>query len=356
MKKIICLAVISVALAGCTNSETDWMPENGGEVVLGIDKLSLSMETKAIYDGVAGTAGSGKLNSIGVLVTKGSAGSMTIYSAGTSLTTFTTSDGKAWATSTPIYLNNTVGTVYAWVPYTLNPTVAASGDHTVSGVNVSQSQTFNAANTWECNQEDYLYGTSNNTTGSTTQPTASKTSPTVTNFYLQHALAKVSFKIMKANGQTLNTDDYVKKIVLKSAGNKFVFGSGKTMNIHTGAISGAAGAGDLTLAPSGYGSAACKQLSAYAAAYAGVDVKAYGLVAPVASASSDLTVELTLGPNAALNAATDRTYTNTTKANLQWEKGKHYTYTITVTDAALVISNVSVNAWADQPAVDVPVQ
>lgn len=70
-------------------------------------------------------------------------------------------------------------------------------------------------------------------------------------------------------------------------------------------------------------------------------------------------VKITLGPTGALDAEKDHTYQtkNNTSVNVNWEQGKHYVYTMTVTDRGIEFGEVQVIGWDETPpAVSVPVE
>ena len=69
-------------------------------------------------------------------------------------------------------------------------------------------------------------------------------------------------------------------------------------------------------------------------------------------------VKITLGPTGALDAVKDHTYQTKEKTvAATWEQGKHYVYTMTVTDKGIEFSQVQVVGWDDSPeAVVVPVE
>ena len=92
--------------------------------------------------------------------------------------------------------------------------------------------------------------------------------------------------------------------------------------------------------------------------FSSVTPQAYGLVAPVSNIS--LTgVKVTLGATGALTGGNDHTYSTVSGNSLSvtWEKGKHYIYTMTVTDRGLEFGSVEVADWESSgDPVTVPVE
>ena len=87
-------------------------------------------------------------------------------------------------------------------------------------------------------------------------PTAEKSTPKVSRqqssvvLSMQHALSKISFKVMKGKEQTVTTEDYVKKVELTS-NNAFVTAASPatevTMQLTDGTLTGTLTTGTLTL-------------------------------------------------------------------------------------------------------------
>lgn len=355
-------------LASCTGVETD-LPENwpGDEMTaLSIQTLSLREETKAIYEDTGSDESSNPnhLGTIGVLVTKGS-NPREYYSDSNQTQAFTCSgsdDSKTWSTTTALYLGDTEGAVYAWGPSTAMGQLDESTPKVpvVSAPVVLVDQTFAYNNQWKTNQVDYLYGTD----ADKNTPKVSRRQSSVT-LSMQHALAKISFKVMKGKGQAVTAEDYVKKVELTSTNTVFVVASlpatGVALRLTDGTLTGTSTTTTLTLtATTGTGEQG--QIAAWAekansgtADFSAVTPQVYGLVAP---ANVDaIGVRITLGA-AGILADEDHTYSTTADntISVNWEKGKHYIYTMTVTDRGLEFSSVEVVAWeSGGNSVDVPV-
>ncbi|MCL3850360.1 fimbrillin family protein [Parabacteroides sp. GYB001] len=368
IKKTGLAVVLLAALCGCNSVEID----TGGTTdpvggATGIP-LSVSMNfsgatiaTKSVYDKVGSEAG--QLGAVGVLVAaKNSSGEFVAY---------TTKDADSykqyniniadtdttWKATNQIYLNNNDGTVYAWAPVTgegaLSATpVIATDKLTATGVNVVAAQTFDVVSQSACSQTDYLYATKSATDAA--QQTVNKTDFKA-NLFMHHALAKVSFKIMKGeNDPAPDENDYVKKIELTSKTNRFLTASAGTMKLTDGTLDGTSAVATLTMSAVA-GKAA--QAVEYAETYDDITAQAYGLVAPLASADKDLSVKVTLGSNDA-KTDKDRSYQTKTgnEVTFQWEKGKEYTYTINISDVALEIVSVKIVDFGTGGTTNLPVQ
>lgn len=367
--KRVCVALSFPALFfSCSSLEIEDVPGGGPDGTAGDVPLNVLMNvsgpaTKAIFEEV-GTAGANKVASIGVLVARGAAGAYESYTVlpTDSYKTFavaiapkegeTGKNDTTWtAASKSIYLNNNEGMVYGWAPVGSDNPAITQAAITVAGVKVGAEQTFDAAtNRWECSQADYLYGTDADGAHQTVSKKAPKAS-----LYMRHALAKVSFKIMKGeNDPDPDTKDYVKKIELTSASSHFMTGDAMTMSLVDGVLtSGTTGTALL------FAATASKALQAakYVKDYAGVTAQAYGLVAPVAEAKNDLSIKLTLGTNDA-ETDQDRSYETgeLSKTTFTWEQGKEYIYTINISDVALEVVSVQIVPFGVGGTTNLPVQ
>lgn len=358
MKQITYYLLAAFLLGACTEVETYVEDvDQGTSVPLAINGLGMSVETRAIVDDVSNDGAANHLKQIGVLVTKvNDRGTVESYSP-TVPTQKYTYDGALWTPDNALNLANAEGTLYAWAPTTYSGVLATDKTPVIKSIKILDTQKINAGtNEWDTDQEDLLYGSSSEAVGNAEHHKVSKATPAVDNLYMQHALCKISFRIMKGDGQTVNTSDYVKQIELIDEANSSFLSSprpsvGMTMSLTDGTLAGLAATQKLTLSM-----AKQAQVAEYAADYAKVTVaQGYGLVAP--KASGEMTIQLTMGPMGALNAATDRTYKNSQPlAGVVWERGKHYVYRITVTDQGLKITDVSVVGWGEGAITDVPVE
>lgn len=359
---------ILTALYGCNSVEI----ETGGTTgpVDGTTNIPLNVNmnfsgativTKSVYDKIG--TGADKLGAVGVLVaTTNSSGEFVAYATKESdsykqYNINIADTDTTWKADNQIYLNNNDGTVYAWAPVTgdnaLSATpVIATDKLTATGVAVVADQTFDATSQSACSQTDYLYATKSASDAG--QQTVNKTDFKA-DLFMHHALAKVSFKIMKGeNDPAPDENDYVKKIELTSKSSRFLTASGGTMKLTDGTMEGTSAGATLTLAAL-TGKAA--QAVEYADTYDNITAQAYGLVAPLPSAEKDLSVKVTLGPNDA-KTEKDRSYQTKTgsEVTFQWEKGKEYTYTINISDVALEIVSVKIVDFGTGETTNLPVQ
>lgn len=369
-------------LASCTGIETDSPEERpgGGEeekVAMSIQTLSLREETKTIYDDTGNDENSNPnhLGSIKVLVTKGT-NPVEYYSDSNQTQTFTCSSGggggKTWGTTTVLYLGDTEGSVYAWAPATMEGELNNDSPKipVMKSPIISAGQTFAYNNQWKTNQVDYLYGTD----ASKSTPKVSRQQSSVA-LSMQHALSKISFKVMKAKGQTVSLEDFVKKVELTSSSTAFVITptppTNVIMKLADGTLTGTSTTETLTLTAT-TGTNEQGQIATWAeessggsggsgggsgtADFSAVTPQAYGLVAP--ASVGNIGVKITLGATGALDGK-DHTYSTTenNKISVNWEKGKHYIYTMTVTDRGLEFNSVSVVDWESSgEPVAVPVE
>lgn len=360
MKQISYYLLAAFLLGACTEVETYVEDaEQGAGVPLAINGLGMSVETRAIVDGVGNDGTANHLKQIGVLVTKVKTGSVVeLYSLNNTPQTYAY-DGTLWTPNKALNLANAEGTLYAWAPTSYDGILSANIP-VIKSVKILDTQQINAgSNEWETDQEDLLYGSAGEAVGNAEHHKVNKAAPAVENLYMQHALCKISFRIMKGDGQTVNTSDYVKQIELIDEANSSFLCSAKptagmSMSLADGVFAGLIATQKLTLNMLTKGKQA--QVAEYAADYAKVTfAQGYGLVAP--KASGIMAIQLTVGPEGALNAATDRTYKNSQPlTGVVWEKGKHYVYRITVTDQGLKITDVSVVGWGEGAITDVPVE
>lgn len=324
--------------------------------------------SRAIYDGVATTAGAGKLNKIKLMIAASENGVYADYDDANVSAAYT-AEAKpgepletVWKADADIYLNNNKGLIYAWAPVdgegalTGTPAVAAGGI-TLAGATVPKEQTFDATagNRWKCSQTDYLFGLSGHEVGSAKHDTVSKIDRATT-VYMHHALAKVSFKVMKGEGQpAVDVNDYVKQIKLASTANDFVSGTGLSMSLVDGTLTAGTSCDTLVFTAE---TGKSLQTVAYADTYASVTSQVYGLIAPLTNASNVMSMKLTLGPN---DGTTDKdriyeTGNSQNKMQINWERGKEYIYTVKIADKTLDVALVQIVAFEPEAEQEFPVE
>ncbi|WP_293717171.1 fimbrillin family protein [uncultured Parabacteroides sp.] len=345
----VCMA-LGIGVSGCSLVETEMENGGGNPVILGVRNANL--ETKSIFTTVGtGTTGN-VLNKIAVGVTANS--NVSWYDTDVTRQLFKTqgTDAVTWmAEGTPLYLNDTKGTVYAWAPSDLTATFTAGAPLKLTGLTLSAVQTFDFTNQdgvtdWNTSEKDYLYSAPVSNINKNNSSAA---------LNMSHALSKVSFRVMRNSGLPApGTRDYVKevKLVFKADGGKTGFVGKGEIDLNTGDIK-ADDAGRLsTITFSPKTSAGSRQVAAYAVSgsdpdFVAVSPQAFALVAPYPSVDKGK-VDVVIKVGMKDSDTYDRTFTTTASTELNWQKGKHYIYTILLTEKALTISSVTLVGWSDE--------
>lgn len=350
--------------AACTEADIVSPEPDGGEweegAPLNLKNLGMWMEveTRSIVTGgpKSETGNPNPLTAVGVCVTKtNNSGTVSLYDNGVRRQQFVYDSG-AWKLAegeASLLLYTEKGTVYGYAP--AEKSVSLTGMPkmpVVSGVKVLEKQKFIfndggdpvvAATDvqWETDQDDYLYGIA--------QDQVDRWHPEVS-LSMQHALAKVSFRVLEANSGTAFDGCQVAKVVMKSSSG-FKKSNAAKLNLSTGELSGTmydvselwfTADGDLRPVGSGVSDAA------------DVLVQAFGLVIPVTGVAA--TLELTLDDGRVFNMSppagdnTPGTFTAT------WEKGKNYIYNLRLQPQGIELTNIQVAAWKDGDTHDVPME
>lgn len=362
MKQITWNALTALAiliLSGCSATELE---VNGKDSLAALGVSSAKLETKSMYTGLGNAVNDYTLNKVGVVVLRKDKSAY--YDSNVTKQVFkaNSSDGTgAWALddgNTPLYLLDTEGTVFGFAPSTETPGFIASNAPTLTVTQKADMQfafTNNdkSASDWDVDQTDYLY--------SSTQSEVKKSSAQAT-LSMQHAMSKISFRVMKADGLPTPGDrDYVKKVELMYVQNGsdktgFAGGTANTLDLSSGDITVVNDdrIASLSMAPKTIANA--RQVVAYAADFDAVEPQAFGLVVPFSSDSqAKFTVKVIIGTKSS-ETIYDRVFTTTAATTLDWGKGNHYIYTITMTDKTLSITNVTLAGWIDQEKVTLPVE
>lgn len=238
--------------------------------------------------------------------------------------TFSLKEG-VWTPDKQTIINNTSGDalLYAYYP---PAAIQASGDgeHTTA-VNLPSSLTDFLAT----GQADYLYGVGTDT--GTAPVTATLSSRTVS-FKMKHALAKVSFRIVKSASAT----EALKLIQVDvlSGTNRLRTGIG-TMNLKSGLLNSLSDISTLTLAQASGVELKLKENQK------GPNVTC--LVAPMAKEETVLSFRLKVCVDG--EAAAKAHAFETQSVTAQWEAGKHYVYLITVDKMGGKLSSVQIEDW-----------
>lgn len=331
-------------LSACTDGELS----DGGNVYLR-PSFYTGLETRAIVNGTATSAGDGNINQVKLYVTNDTDNA--IYTApnladGLSVFTY---NGSAWSGNPEIKLSNVLARIYAFYPTSAAVTADPSGgdSHSIP-VSIANQLTFNGANSWQCSQDDYLYGSSSSTVGQDGKITASNaTGSFEPAIHMQHALAQVVFKMQSASGRQVdNTYDFVKKLTLKATSSLFMTGTG-TMLLKDGTLQ------TITTKVDELTFTATPDNSAVKCGESGkAVVVGYGLVAPLADAPTDGAITLTvlLGKQNVSEMDNERELTVTLPSPPQWLKGNSYTYNITLTNRSIEVKKIDENpiiGWDD---------
>jgi|AGTN01.3.fsa_nt_gi hypothetical protein len=219
MKKTLFLSVIAaITLLSCTTNESE-IPDTQ-QAVLSVNARIMveTPATRAIIDGTVFPDGS----VIGVQVRKTGEDR---YQAGTSTNVGYTLNGSTWSTTTPFYLTNTLGEVYAYYPYASigdNRTAFSTIPVTIDALAETGSET------------DYMYATP--LTGD--DRVSNATGENAADLVMNHAFAQVSFYVYKTNYS--GTGTFTQFQIEDAAATSFVKTSSAalTMNITNGTLEG----------------------------------------------------------------------------------------------------------------------
>lgn len=362
---LLSAAVFLWLCAACTQADIV-VPEPGGgqtevkNVPLLVNNLNMSVEIESRSIATGGPEADAKnpnpFRRVGLFVTKEADGSVYQSDNPTQVFAYNTG-GKTWEKESgyaPVLLSADKAVVYAFSPADKVDKVSLSGDPLallMSGVTVLSKQTFNfdtadppadvAADVqWQTDQDDYFYGVG------TEKP--DRWNPEVS-LTVSHALAKVSFRILEADGGSLFVGRSVQKVLLRSVGKlqEATAGGDAVLNLKTGELSGTTVVDTLAFVSGGNRRAIGTNIAEADAAT--VPVQAFGLVIPTADAS--VTLELTLDDGRLFTIRPDADPTLPTT----WEKGRNYIYTIRMTPQGVEVANVEVTDWTDGGETDVPV-
>lgn len=362
------IAVFLLLATACTEA-TILLPETGGGdgsdnpergVPLSVKNLGLSVEieSRSIVTGgpVGGSTNPNPLTQVGLCVTKRSTGgSVSVYASGNTTQQFIYNAAvPAWELAEgeeALYLYADKGTVYAYSP--AEKSVSLSGTPKVpvmGGVKVLEKQTFvfddGVADPatdvpWNTDQDDYLYCTASGEVDRW-HPEVSLT--------MRHALAKVSFRILEADGGTAFDGIHVAKVVLKSSGG-FQKSTSAKLNLSTGELGG-------TLTPvsqlSFIADGNMREVGSGVDEPAGVPVQAFGLVIPVTGIP--VTLELTLDDGRVFTMSPSEGSADPGTFTADWVKGNNYIYNIRMLPQGIEIADIEVAGWTDGGSTDVPVE
>lgn len=302
---ILFAPVLALMLWGCGDAPVSEPVIAGGALQLRSVDLPDPSATRAL--------GATQLDKIGVYVTDYSHAALTRNAQ----SVYTLQNGT-WSSVAPpeitVTNSSTPDCLYAFFPSDLSVANSGVGNHSVPVQVVADN--FTASR-----QTNYLYAT---------PLTALATSRAVT-FTMNHALAKVSFRVLKsANVQEALT---LKKIELLSSTNRLQTGMSGTMNLTSGALNGLASTNSITLE----GSVELSTLQS--------NPNVSALVAPMSASETRLSFRLTVEVTEADGSTTARSFETAVVNAVQWKAGFHYVYFITVDKMGGSLTNVKIDAW-----------
>lgn len=424
MKSLAALAAL-LTVASCSENETIPGPDTDvtGGVALGVTTGVLNTHTRAVVEGAAITytesdyATAAKGVGIAILNADGTdqyeANNIVEYAKGTPVWFMGDAQGKNWkaisalgatfagATAKPYYLTESVGTVYAYYPYTATVTGSKKEDLSIgcsiqktAVVTINGGTVNNADMTWDtgtskwvsntaakgtsgrvianADETDYLFfdGTEryvNNGRAALTEPAGNgdATNPGYTiTLNMAHALTMVSFRVY--NDGTLDGAGLFTKFEIKNASGKTALQTtgSAAMKLTDGTITGLnAGSASDAISRTIAGYTIPKEIKSGdedadhyivqgtgTSAVTGAKVcrKVSALLYPVAAIQEgDLLAVLTIdGKEYTVNIPADAG---------SWAAGSNYLYTVRASRRALDITEVTVTPWATEAGGDIDI-
>ncbi|WP_293669027.1 fimbrillin family protein [uncultured Parabacteroides sp.] len=305
MKHIILYLFTGLALGtGCTAN----LPEEEGSA---LRLLSVTLADNATTKAIISSGNT--INSVDVYVTKEDGSdyaTTTTTTAAASFLKFTYSGGS-WGADKELEISTTKAKVYGSYPASESTVITNDGVMPKIVVTLLGTDDFSGTA-----QNDYLYAI---------PVTATSTARTI-NLSMNHALAKISFRISKASG--VSEEMKLTAIDIVSRNNYLQKGEG-TMLLGDGTLN-AAQTDSLHLK----GTPVTLALSQ---ATANVNC----LAAPMRGTESSLSfsIHVQVGD-------VERVFTTAPVSTpVQWKKGMHYTYTIQINKMSGILTDVSINAW-----------
>lgn len=263
------------------------------------------------------------ITEVGLVVTKVS--DNTYYDTAHPALTFSKS-GTSWSSgNSSILLKAETGDANAYGFYPAAATTTNDNNVPKMDVTVRSINTFKITAT--DSQTDYLYGYKKDITSS--NPAISLT--------LEHALAKISFRIDKPQNTTENVK--LAKLEIQSPLNRLQVGSG-TVNLSTGSLD-LPSSSSVSLTNTGNELGATVDVNDLLELSANESSPNLScLIAPTSGTESSLSFKLTVQIN---DGTLRELETGTTSAT--WERGKHYLYHITVDKQKATLTGVKIESW-----------
>lgn len=306
MKRYIIYGILAsgIALASCSDALQENKVEDRALQLLSVS-LADEQDTRAIVT-------SSDINEVNVYVAKED-GSKYITDGITSLV-FAKGTGS-WSSKTngekvEINADNTAK-VYA--SYPSDAPISNDGNSPYINVTVLEK-----GDNFLSNQTDYLYA----------DPKTATSTERAISLEMNHALAKVSFCIQKA--QDVTESIKLTQIKIHSAGNFLQAGEGGIMQLQDGNINGLSSVSDIML--DGELTVNTSQSSPNVSC----------LVAPMSSADDALSFVLTVN----VGSSGSQTFSTTSiTPQVQWKAGTHYMYTITIRKIGGSLDNIQIVDW-----------
>lgn len=319
MMKITCinallLPALAFALAACTD---DAAPE--ATVGGALQVRSVLMSEPAATRAVAAT----QLSEIGVYVTNSTHAALTTNAQ----SVFKLQSGT-WSSDTPpdiTFIESAPGRIYAFgmlssassvTPSTVQVNHSGEGNHTIPVQIVADN--FDASL-----QTDYLYAAD--------CPKSVHVNSRAVSFEMKHALAKVSFRVLKS--QNVSETLTLTRIELVSSTGRLQLGNNGTLSLKDGTMNGLASTASISLTGS-------KELQTLLD-----QPNVSALVAPMTGEETRLSFRLTVNVTETGGGTTTRTFETAAVKPVQWKAGYHYVYAIKVDKMGGSLTNVQIDAW-----------
>lgn len=301
---MVCAAAL---LAACGEESLTAEPQDNA-----LRLQSVSMAEDGDARNTRASLGATAITKIGVYVTDNGHTAL----AENAQSTFELKSGTWSCTAPPkITVENTATPdfVYGFYPATGTVTNSSTGNHTIP-VQVA-ADNFSASL-----QTDYLYA----------EPQPVHAGKRSVSFEMQHALAKVSFSILKSRFVTEKLT--LNKVEIVSSTNRLQQGNNGTMNIGTGQLAGLADTRSLTLT----GSTELKELLE--------QPNVSSLVAPMRGKETKLSFRLSVRVE---GEAEDRVFETAAVPGdgVQWLAGHHYVYKMTVDKMGGSLTGIKIEGW-----------
>lgn len=302
IEHLLALSGLALLLAGCSEDSLPQMPDNA----LRLQSVEVAGDSDTSGETRAQTTAA-PVTEIGVYLTD-------YLHAPRNQYIYKLKNGT-WSCSAPpeITVNQAhADLAYAFFPSDAPVTNGAGGAHTIP-VKVAASD-FSLAS-----QTDYLYA----------GPEKAHAGSRSVSFEMNHALAKVSFNILKS--ATVTEKLTLKKVEILSGTNRLQQGNSGTLNLSTGKLNGLAATGSLLFA----GSTELKVLQD--------QPNVSCLVAPMTSIETKLSFRLSVLVD---GETQDRVFeTAAVSGDVQWVAGTHYIYRMTVDKMGGSLTGITIDGW-----------